>query len=162
MTDHSPQASSQVQQRMTGGCQCGAVRYLFKGVPGSASFCHCRMCQKAGGNVGLALVRLDVDHLKWTQGTPSEFRSSSVVSRGFCQLCGTPLYMREDGDACIEVTIGSLDRPAPVDPTEQVGIESRIDWFDTLHTLPQRRTDEDRTPGDLAKLASRQHPDQAD
>ena len=47
---------------MTGGCQCGAVRYALMAEPTHASICHCRMCQKAFGNyiAPLAGVR---DHL---------------------------------------------------------------------------------------------------
>ena len=33
---------------MTGGCQCGAVRYALNAQP-EGSFCHCRMCQRASG-----------------------------------------------------------------------------------------------------------------
>jgi GNAT superfamily N-acetyltransferase len=145
---------------MSGGCQCGKVRYRFKGKNlGHAELCHCRMCQKAGGNFGLALVRLDADKLVWTRGRPSEFGSSSIVSRGFCERCGTPLYMREDGDPQYEVTIGSLDDPNAASPSRAVGVESKLRWFDTLPALPARRTNEDRTPEDQAKLASFQHPD---
>ncbi len=38
------------QVRITGGCQCGAVRYAISGELGRASICHCRMCQKAFGS----------------------------------------------------------------------------------------------------------------
>ncbi len=34
---------------LTGGCQCGAVRFRAAHL-GRASLCHCRMCQKAFGN----------------------------------------------------------------------------------------------------------------
>jgi ribosomal protein S18 acetylase RimI-like enzyme len=117
------------------------------------------MCQKAGGNWGLALIGLDADKLVWTRGRPSEFRSSAIVSRGFCERCGTPLYMREDGDPQYEITIGSLDDPNAMLPRRAVGVESKLRWFDTLAALPARRTDEDRAPEELAKLTSLQHPD---
>ena len=146
---------------MSGGCQCGAVRYEFTGTPLSATFCHCRMCQKAGGNLGLPLVSLEAAKLVWTRGHPSEFRSSPLVARGFCAQCGTPLYMREVGDACYEITIGSLDSPQSIAPTAQVGIESRLSWFQCLSALPEKRTDQDRTVHELAKLNSLQHPDLA-
>ena len=147
-------------KRMSGGCQCGAVRYRFEGAhPGLAEVCHCRMCQKAGGNWGLSLIRLDADKLVWTRGRAGEFRSSPIVSRGFCERCGTPLYMREDGDLQYEVTVGSLDDPNAAPPTRAVGVESKLSWFDTLAELPTWRTDEDRAPEELKKLASFQHPD---
>ena len=36
-------------QALTGGCQCGRVRYALSVVPDDVSVCHCRMCQKAVG-----------------------------------------------------------------------------------------------------------------
>ena len=35
---------------LTGGCQCGAVRYRLDAPPNDANICHCRMCQKATGS----------------------------------------------------------------------------------------------------------------
>jgi len=34
-----------------------------------------------------------------------------------------------------------------------------LSWFKSLATLPGRTTEEDRTPEDLRKLKSLQHPD---
>ena len=31
---------------MTGGCQCGAVRYELTGTPLSLIICHCKDCQR--------------------------------------------------------------------------------------------------------------------
>jgi hypothetical protein len=147
------------KQTITGGCQCGAVRYRITGQLGKAGICHCRMCQKAFGSWGAALVSVPDGNLTWSRGEPGEFRSSAVVARGFCTDCGTPLYMKEDGYGVWEIAIGSLDNPALAAPTTQVGIESELPWFTTLHALPRRRTDEDRRPEDLRKLKSFQHPD---
>lgn len=145
---------------LTGGCQCGAVRYRLTVPLGKAGICHCRMCQKAFGNFGAALVSVASEGVVWTRGRPAEFRSSAIVARGFCSACGTPLYMREDGDTNHEMAIGSLDDPNAIEPmTEQSGIESKVEWFDAMLGLPAQATRDYRSPDDMQKLKSQQHPD---
>jgi hypothetical protein len=144
---------------LSGGCQCGAIRYKFTGTPGNASICHCRMCQKAFGSWGAPLVSLKASEFKWTREKPAEFRSSPPVARGFCARCGTPLYMHEDGDEHYEIAIGTLDDPNRTPPTKQVGVESELDWFRTLVALPRQKTSDYASPEKLAQYRSRQHPD---
>jgi hypothetical protein len=68
--------------------------------------------------------------------------------------------MREDGDPNIEIAIGTLDDPAGIPPlSRQSAVESRLPWFATMHTLPEEHMWDYRTPADLKKLKSLQHPD---
>lgn len=143
----------------TGGCQCGAVRYLVTAAFENPHICHCRMCQKAFGNYFAALVGTKKTGLTWTTGTPAYFRSSSVVARGFCRDCGTPLTFAYDHSERIAVSIGSLDHPEVVMPAVQFGIEGQLAAFGLLHTLPGTCTEDDIPAGMLEKLKSRQHPD---
>ena len=143
----------------TGGCQCGAIRYRFEGELGDAGICHCRMCQKAFGSWGAPLVSLAAAGLTWTRGRPAEFRSSSIVARGFCSACGTPLYMHDDEDPNYEMAIGSLDRPDDAPPSHQVGVESELKWFKGLRDLPRAKTSDYNSPEQLKRYASLQHPD---
>jgi hypothetical protein len=145
------------EQRLTGGCQCGAVRFAVEGKLGRPSICHCRMCQKAFGNVFAPLVT--ARGLVWTRGAPKRFRSSNKVNRGFCGDCGTPLTYEPDG-LSPEVAICALDDPSAVAPVIQVGVESRVPWSGALAALPTR------SDAELAKvepfyrgIVSNQHPD---
>ncbi len=58
-------------QRLSGGCQCGAVRYQVTGEVGHPHLCHCRMCQKASGNFFLPLIGAAKSDFEWTRGEPS-------------------------------------------------------------------------------------------
>lgn len=143
---------------MTGGCQCGAVRYALFETPES-SVCHCRMCQKAVGGPFAALCKVKLACFAWTLGQPASFNSSSAAERHFCQNCGTPLTFRYlDGDA-IEVTTGTLDEPASVPPIKNFGAESRLHWIDLLQPgrLPDITTAESN--GGKRAIVSYQHPD---
>jgi len=141
---------------MTGGCQCGAVRYALFETPVS-TVCHCRMCQKAVGGPFAALSKVPVTRFAWTRGTPSGFRSSSVAERHFCSACGTPLTFHYlDGDA-IEVTTGSLDNPAQVPLTKNFGVESRLPWLDLL--CPGRLPETTTLEHSSRTVVGLQHPD---
>lgn len=142
---------------LSGGCQCGAVRYRVEGTVVDAGVCHCRMCQKAGGNFGMAFFRAPT--LVFTRGAPAVFQSSPDVVRGFCARCGTPLFMR-GGDGAYDMTVGTLDHPDSV-PTmkSQVGIESRCLWFATLSSVPVYPTQPDDEGGEAGPTRSFQHPD---
>jgi hypothetical protein len=132
-------------QVRTGGCQCGALRYVIDQPLGRASICHCRMCQKAFGNAFAPLVT--ARGLRWLNGEPKRFRSSNKVSRGFCPECGTTLTYEPDGYPP-EIAIVTLDQPADVAPVLQVGLESRLPWCNVLPSLPTR------TPEEEAKVAA--------
>jgi hypothetical protein len=143
----------------TGGCQCGAVRYAFAGEPVDPHICHCRMCQKAFGSFFAPLAGVPLSALDWTRGVPAFFASSNLAERGFCANCGTPLTFRYLDSDLINVSIGSLDRPADVRPGKQYGTESRLPWFGDLAGLPGTATQDD-LPADLqAAKISAQHPD---
>jgi hypothetical protein len=147
--------------RITGGCQCGAVRYALLEAPSRPHICHCRMCQKAFGSFFAPLTGVALDKFELTRGELAIFRSSDRAERGFCRNCGTPLTFHYVGRQRIAVSIGSLDRPADVAPTEQFGIEARMPWFAALPGLPGDKTTEEDDPDLAAGIAAtnHQHPD---
>ena len=132
----------------SGGCQCGAVRYHTElgPPPGKVHYCHCRMCQRAVGNVFATLVPVLKEKLRW-EGEPSVFRSSSVATRGFCGHCGTPLSMAYDQSRWMCVTLGSVDDPSALPPEIHFGVESKLPWLQIADDLPREATDEVRFPG---------------
>ncbi len=146
---------------LTGGCQCGAVRYAFYTEPRSADICHCRMCQRAVGNLFMAVTSVMQADFAWTRGAPRLYRSSSIAERGFCGECGTPLSFRYLAEQHIALTTGSLDQPARGRPTSQYAIECRLPWLHELADLPGRRIADDPPPGGLDALVSHQSRDGA-
>jgi hypothetical protein len=145
--------------RLTGGCQCGAVRYQWLVLPAYASVCHCRMCQKASGQPFMALTGGKLEDLRWTRGAPAIFHSSESGERGFCSACGTPLTYRMHGSGRISVTMASLDDPERMRPTRQYGVESKLSWTDGIAALPGERTEDWMRKEGVAVIVSRQHPD---
>jgi hypothetical protein len=146
---------------LSGGCQCGAVRYHATQRLDNAHICHCRMCQKAMGNFFAPLIGFPLESFTWTRGAPSIFLSSEHVERGFCSNCGTPLFYRNRNNPRIAMTIGSLDHPELVVPHLQVGNESKLPYFTALASLRGDTTTEDDDPDEVAAIraSNHQHPD---
>ncbi|HZS81801.1 MAG TPA: GFA family protein [Stellaceae bacterium] len=144
---------------LTGGCQCGALRYALFAAPERVHLCHCRMCQKAVGGPFAALAPVRRRDFAWTRGAPAAFDSSSIASRDFCPRCGTPLSFFYRASDWIALTIGSFDRPQEVAPTQHFGIESRLPWLDAIAGLPAETTAATMTAERKRRIANRQHPD---
>ena len=145
---------------ISGGCQCGAVRFTGTAAPGVASLCNCRMCQRATGNLFAPLVEVPNEAVVWERGAPATYASSNIAERGFCAACGTPLFLRDfDGDVT-EFMIGALDHPEDVAPAYHYGVESRIPWAKSLDALPGYETGHGPkdAPDLLERIVSRQAP----
>jgi hypothetical protein len=145
--------------RLTGGCQCGAVRYLVDDGAPRGVLCHCRMCQKAGGGPFMAFAAAPADRVVFTRGAASTFRSSDGVERGFCQACGTPLTFRRVGADALGVTLGSLDEPGALAPAFQLALESRVGWLAPALALPGTPMEDWLARRGVTRIESRQHPD---
>jgi hypothetical protein len=147
---------------LSGGCQCGQVRYKADIQPKTAHLCHCRMCQKAAGNYFMPLASASKATFE-ARGEISWFQSSEPVRRGFCAKCGTPLIYDPLGSSNWSVALGSLDNPAAVAPTHESGIEARMPWFDPLPGVHLEVSGASEADGGarlrLIAQTSHQHPD---
>lgn len=150
-----------IDMAMSGGCQCGAVRYHARYFLDTSHICHCRMCQKATGGFFAALIGVPRDALVWTRGMPGNFASSDHSSRGFCTECGTPLLYDYHASKHVCVTTGSLDNPAAFPPKIQFGVEGQMPWFATLGEIMAEEPTEAVMGDAAARIAAsnRQHPD---
>lgn len=140
---------------LTGGCQCGAVRFRVEGL-GRGSIWHCRMCQKAFGAFYGPLI---TGHgVVWTRGAPKRFASSNLVRRGFCADCGTPLTYEYEGG--IELAIGAFDDPERAAPVLQLNPTDKLSFVDDLPQLPTRAFGAEAGPESFKqRVVSHQHPD---
>lgn len=109
-------AASNAGMPVTGGCQCGRVRYEIASPPRGLYVCHCRECRKQSASAfGVSVffrsadLRLLGGELRsWSRPTKSGWALVSC----FCPACGSRLW---DGDRDQEEEIcikgGSLDEP---------------------------------------------------
>ncbi|MGH6785871.1 MAG: GFA family protein [Novosphingobium sp.] len=117
---------------MTGGCQCGRVRYAAQVASDEAYWCHCKMCQKATGGIAATFVQVEPGALTWLS-EPDWYQSSPIARRPFCSHCGTPLgFQFLEGEIRPDITVGSFDNPSRFKPVAHAGSESLHEaWLDT-------------------------------
>lgn len=105
---------------LTGGCQCGEVRYEIAGaLPELISVCHCRECQKQSASafgISIAVSRKD---FRLTQGRLSHWQrtadSGNIIDCAFCPQCGTRIWHSPSNiPEMVRVRGGSLDVPLDV------------------------------------------------
>ncbi len=131
----------------TGGCLCGAVRYLARSDPIRVVSCHCGVCRRASGAAFMTFVHFPVGAFAWTGREPQRYRSSSEAERGFCPICGSTLSMHEAVLADrVQVSLGSLDRPDLVRPDDHVWTASQLPWLELVDERPRFATVSDALP----------------
>lgn len=128
---------------LAGGCQCGAIRFSCTYADRDAYWCHCRMCQRALGNVGAAFWNVTKDSVTWSGADRATFMSSPFGRRGFCGACGTPLSFDYPDSAKMDITVGALDDPSALRLASHFGTESRIHGWTAGEGLPEVRTQDD-------------------
>jgi hypothetical protein len=135
-------AANRMDKPMTGGCACGAVRYVLKNQPWDAGWCHCRTCQLVSGAPAMVFASVTPDELVFTTGEDKlrTFKSSSFGHRTFCGECGTPFLMKVDHQPeTVDFSIATLDEPDAVAPGFHIFTSSKIAWFESADDLPRHQ-----------------------
>ncbi|MDO9488721.1 MAG: GFA family protein [Sphingomonadaceae bacterium] len=130
-----------MSEAMSGGCMCGKVRYTAAVASDDAYLCHCRMCQRASGNVSLAMKNVKKADVSWER-EPDYYASSPIARRGFCAACGTSLTFEYHDSDQLDLIVGSFDDPSRFKPKHHFGVENlHRAWLNT-EGLPEYRVDQ--------------------
>ena len=109
---------------LTGGCQCGAVRYECDGEPLGTYVCHCRECQRQSASAFGISFTVSPGSIRVTQGTPKFWMRSAASGRqvrcAFCPDCGSRLWHEPQSGDYFSIKGGSLD--APIDLSTAIHI----------------------------------------
>jgi hypothetical protein len=126
-----------MSEQHTGGCLCGAIRYLMVGAPTSTNICYCTQCQKQSGAPMPAFATCRAEQLELIEGSPATYRSSERAVRQFCAACGSTLFWREDEGGDVDVFLGTFDAPGrlPV-PGYAIWTAHRLAWVPELAGVP--------------------------
>lgn len=122
-----------------GGCLCGHTRYLLEEAPTTLNDCHCLDCRRSSGAPYVTWGTVPRAKLKLLRGTLRTLPHANRV-RSWAACCGTHLFFADSAESeTIDVTIASLDDPAPWAPTFAIWTEDRLPWVVLDETRPAYR-----------------------
>lgn len=134
------------QDRKTGSCLCGAVRYEVNGPLKQVVACHCTMCRKQSGH-HYATTSAWHDHFTLTEERGLKwYRSSDSSRRGFCAECGSVLFFETDGQGRIAIAAGTIDAPTGLHIAAHIYIDDKGDYYEITGDAPKHGQGGDSVP----------------
>ncbi len=127
--------------KRTGGCLCGAVKFEVTLKGRDIHICHCNLCRKWAGGPSLSLMCEDgwkisgEESLTW-------FDSSEWAQRGFCNKCGSHLFGRLNEGDYRGVHVGALDDQSALEVGGHIFIDKKPSYYDFTDNAP-RMTEEE-------------------
>lgn len=124
---------------LSGGCQCGAVRYEVSGEAAHHALCHCADCRASSGAPATAWMAFQADDFRVTKGEAIAFNSSGASWRHFCGTCGTGMYFinEEMLPGIVDIQSATLDDAQAHPPGAQIQTAERLAYMADLAAMPE-------------------------
>ena len=138
---------------LSGGCQCGGVRYEITAKPLTVYVCHCTECQRQSGSAFALSLAVARDALAVVKGAPAKWRrvvaSERVIWCFFCSDCGARLFHNpEHNPKATIVKPGTLDDTTWLKPMGHIWTRSAQPWV----RIPPDMVNYEAQPPDLSRL----------
>lgn len=118
--------------KISGGCQCGAVRYETTADPAFAAHCQCTDCKKSGGGGHASAVAFQDAEVAFTgtsKGYSSTTDSGGTATRNFCPECGGRLTFRSTNmPGMVLLMAGSMDDMSLITPAMAIYGKHHVGW----------------------------------
>jgi hypothetical protein len=130
---------------LTGGCNCGGVRFEVAAPPESASWCHCTRCQRRTGTPASVQARLSPDSLRIVSGEEmlTAWQPPDGFAKVFCASCGSSMWSVSPDGQTFSVRFGVFDSDPGIRPNCHQFVAYAAVWDtipdDGLPRFPERR-----------------------
>jgi hypothetical protein len=118
---------------LTGGCQCGQLRYEVNAEPLSVYVCHCTECQRQSGSAFGMSVLLSRAAFRFVKGHAQRYSrtadSGRIIDGDFCETCGVrPVHYPKANEAVAILKPGTLDDTSWLHPVGHIWTRSAQQW----------------------------------
>jgi hypothetical protein len=130
---------------LTGGCNCGSVRYEVTAALTGAGYCHCQRCQRRTGAAASANASAAPGSFRIVSGEASlrAWKPGDGWEKWFCGECGSALFSSHPDDQDrVGIRLGSFDGDPGVRPSFRQFVAYAAPWEpipdDGLERFPER------------------------
>ncbi|HEX3846329.1 MAG TPA: GFA family protein [Steroidobacteraceae bacterium] len=121
---------------ITGGCDCGGVRYEVTGKLRDVIACHCEQCRRTSGHFVCATACRRPDFRLVKSDTLEWYRPVAGYRRGFCTECGSSLFFEQEGGERVSIAAGSLDEPQGLKIAAHIFAAEAADYYTIDGSVP--------------------------
>ena len=126
------------EQRLRGGCECGAVHYRVDDAFEYALNCHCSRCRAGTGSAFKPLGGNRRERLRVVEGADRLLVwGDDEGNHTRCGVCGSLLWSVVRGGDWVHVALGSLADEPSIRPQLHIHVASKAPWFEITDDLPQ-------------------------
>jgi len=116
---------------LTGGCNCGAVRYEVTAPLVAASYCHCKRCQRRSGAAASANAHPAPGGFRIVagEGMLRMWQPQGGGEKWFCSGCGSSLFGRNVSHPdSIGIRMGTFDEDPGIRPSVRQFVAYAAPW----------------------------------
>ena len=125
---------------ITGGCECGLVKYEVLGDLVDFCHCHCSICRRLYGAAFVTwggVSRADLSYISGEANLKS-YSFSEKADSIFCDTCGSRILVAfKPQTDMLYITLGGLDGDFVCPPGFHQFVGSKAPWFEITDDLPQ-------------------------
>jgi len=124
-----------MDQKLAGGCTCGAVRYRPNRGPMITHCCHCTWCQRETGSAFVINAVIESSELQLLADPPEIIMTPSNSGRGQmiarCRHCHVAVWSHYPSarEAAAFVRVGTLDDKSAITPDVHIFRSSAVSWL---------------------------------
>ncbi len=125
---------------LTGRCHCGRVTYEVDGKLGVVTYCHCETCRRVQGGAFVVGAPARRKYFRLVTGADAitEYESSPGKYRGFCKVCGSPIWSRRVAEPeTLRLRLGAIDGDPGRRPAAHIFVGEKAPWFEITDDLPR-------------------------
>jgi hypothetical protein len=133
---------------LTGGCNCGSVRFEVTAPLVRASYCHCKRCQRRSGAAASANAHPEPGSVRIVEGEEKlrAWKPEQGAEKWFCGDCGSAMFAGHPSDP-LGVRMGTFDGDPGVRPSVRQFVAYAAAWEpvpnDGLPRHPESRREAD-------------------